>query len=347
MIVHAVGYLHRGGMIIQGERRLRCESLLSRGSSTTHEMSRTVRLLPCTVLCVSVLCAAGVQIRDGTKLLPVIDKQDIRFVTLTSGGEALKKNVRGISQDNQGFMWFATDDGFFRYDGYTLTPYRHDPTNPNSISSDNLFTVYKDRSGILWIGTVFDGLERWDPASGVFTHYRHQSNIANSLISDQIKCIYQDRHGALWIGTNGGLDRFDPATGTSAHYRHDPRIPGSLSSDLITSIYEDRHDNLWVGTTHGLNQFDRGTGRSTRYFHDPKAPHSLGHDYVARIVEDRSGVLWIGSSFGDGLCSFDFKTHDFTNYSFHQEKPSDGNLSGLVTLHEDAAGGVWLGTERD
>ena len=298
------------------------------------------------LFCVSVVSAAG-EMRNGTTVLPVVDKDDIRFVTVSVSEGVLKKTVRSIAQDKQGFMWFATDDGLFRYDGYTLKQYLHDPGNTNTISSDNVFTIYKDRSGILWIATVFDGLDRLDPATGVFTHYRHQPNITTSLISDQVKRIYQDRNGAFWIATNEGLDRFDPATGMFVHYQHDPRNSASLSSDLITSIYEDRHNNLWVGTTEGLNELDRTTGRSVRFLHDPKNSHSLGHDYVAGIIEDRSGVLWVGSSFGDGLSSFDFKTQEFTNYSFHREQPSAENLTGLVTLHEDADGGLWLGTERD
>jgi signal transduction histidine kinase/ligand-binding sensor domain-containing protein/DNA-binding response OmpR family regulator len=296
---------------------------------------------------VSTFSATGAQMRGGTKVLPVIDKQDIRFVTLSSGGEPLKKMVRGITQDNQGFMWIATDDGFFRYDGYTLAPYLHDPANPNTISSDNILSIYKDRSGMLWVSTVFDGLDRLDPASGDFTHYRHEPNIAGSLSSDQVTLFYQDRGGAFWVGTKGGLDRFDSATGTFVHYKHDPRDSTSLSSDEITAIYEDRRGDFWVGTTDGLNLFDRATGKSARFLHDPKDPRSLGQDYVSAIMEDQSGVLWVCELFGEGLDSFDLRTREFTHYSFHREQPSNQNISGLTTIYEDADNNLWLGTVQD
>ena len=117
------------------------------------------------------------QSREGTTVLPVIDQQDVRLVTLSANGEALNKWIRGIAQDNQGYMWFATNGGLFRYDGYNVTPYLHDPDNRNSIGSDDLNTVYRDRSGILWIGSGYDGLDRLDPISGAITHYRHQPGV--------------------------------------------------------------------------------------------------------------------------------------------------------------------------
>ena len=83
---------------------------------------------------VTVCPAAGAERRDGIKVLPVSDKRDLRFVTLSAGGKELKEWIQGFAQDNQGFIWFATGNGLFKYDGYVLTPYLHDPGNPNSIS---------------------------------------------------------------------------------------------------------------------------------------------------------------------------------------------------------------------
>jgi len=140
----------------------------------------------------------------GLVKLPVIDKQDIRFAPLSVGGEKLKRWVHGIAQDAQGFIWFATDDGLYKYDGYTLSPYLHDPGIANSISSGNLYTVYKDRDGILWIGNVGEGADRLDPARGAITHYRHQPGIESSLGDNSVRCIYQDRSGRFGLGQPTG-----------------------------------------------------------------------------------------------------------------------------------------------
>ncbi len=293
---------------------------------------------------VSMCFGATPERRDGTRVLPVIDKQDLRFVTLSAGGMELKEWIQGITQDNQGFLWFATDGGLFRYDGYTLKPYLHEPGNPNSIGSDTLNTVYKDRSGILWIGTRGNGLDKLDPALGAITHYRHQSGKDTSLAGDNVTCIYQDRSGGLWIGTNRGLDRFNQSSETFFHYRDDPGDPASPAIDQIDSLYEDRAGNFWVGTDRGLNKLDRSNGRSTHFLHDPKNPRSLGHDYVSAIREGPTGTLWLASVFGDGLSAFDVKTQEFTRYSFHSEQPGNENIRGVTSIYEDADGSLWLTT---
>ena len=130
---------------------------------------------------------------NGVVRLPVIDGHDIQFVQLSVAGESFQSRVASIAQDLYGFMWFGTDDGLYRYDGYNLKPYRHESGNPNSLSDDSVVVVYRDRTGVLWVGTGFGGLDRLDPASDTFTHYRHDPANRGSLSGNVVFCIYQDR----------------------------------------------------------------------------------------------------------------------------------------------------------
>ena len=70
----------------------------------------------------------------GIQRLPVIEKQDIRFDALSVGGKPFQKRVFALAQDNYGFLWLGTDDGMYRYDGYSLRQYSHDPGNPRSLT---------------------------------------------------------------------------------------------------------------------------------------------------------------------------------------------------------------------
>ena len=85
-------------------------------------------------------------LHPGLVRLPVVDKQDIRFTQLSAGGELLQVRIQGITQDNYGFMWFGTNAGLYRYDGYSLKSYQHDPNDPNSLSDDTI-RVRLQRSG--------------------------------------------------------------------------------------------------------------------------------------------------------------------------------------------------------
>src|SRR4030095_11759873 len=145
---------------------------------------------------------------SGIVKLPVVEKQDIRFLPFSANGEAPRSRVLKFTQDGPGFLWLATTPGLYRYDGYSLKHYLHEPDNPASLSADRVWTVYKDRGGTVWIGTS-QGLDRADATGNTCTHSRHDPADERSLSGNRVPVIYQDRGGTLWVGTGGGLDRMD------------------------------------------------------------------------------------------------------------------------------------------
>ena len=266
-----------------------------------------------------------------------------RFTSLTAEQGLSHNAVRCILQDSQGFMWFGTQDGLNRYDGYTFTIYRHRRSDPNSLSSNVITALYQDRAGTLWVGTI-TGLDSFAGGAARFDHH--------SAIGEQVSEIYEDAAGNLWIGTEGaGLFRYDRAAGQFTQYLHDPSDPHSLSSDNVSAIYEDSAGILWVGTTHsGLNGFDPVTLTFARYQHAAADPHSLSYDRVTAIYEDRSGVLWVGT--GDdyevevgGLNAFDRNTGRFTRYLYDPQDLHSLSHNDVKAIYEDQAGALWIGTD--
>jgi ligand-binding sensor domain-containing protein len=268
--------------------------------------------------------------------------------------------VYDILQDEQGFMWFGTRDGLYKYDGYSLIAYKNDPDDPTSLSDNRVRAVHQDRSGIFWIGTIGGGLNRFEPETEQFIRYRHDENDPHSLGSDDARVIFEDQAGNLWIGTEGGgLNRFVPETddGQVAHfirYQYDENNPHSLGGHKVSVIFEDRSGELWIGTKDGgLNHFDRETddgqttARFVRYQHDENDPHSLGDNEVLTIFEDRSGTLWIGTRKG-GLSRFDPASGRgaFTNYRHDPDDPRSlgSDRNGVWTIYEDRTGVLWIGT---
>jgi signal transduction histidine kinase/ligand-binding sensor domain-containing protein/CheY-like chemotaxis protein len=283
---------------------------------------------------------------DARVTLPVTDGHDLQFVNLSVAGESFQSRVASIAQDRYGFLWFGTNDGLYRYDGYNLKPYRHQLGNPNSLSDDSVAAVYLDRRGVLWVGTGFGGLDRLDPASETFTHYRHDPANRGSLSDNAVFCIYQDSGGALWVGTISGIDRLDAASGTFTHYVHNPQDSGSLSANFVCHIYEDRSGNLWAGTVGGgLNRLDRSTGRFSR-FQDPNSPRRPGDDTsdlsLSLIHEDHSGVLWMGNALG----TLDPKTGSLTPYAVRSKEPGGEVVTNVRAIQEDRDGMLWLGAQN-
>src|SRR5947208_11708996 len=71
--------------------------------------------------------AASAAHHTGIVKLPVVDKQDIRFLPFSVNGEAPRSRIVSIAQDSYGFLWLGTTTGLYRYDGYSLKRYLHDP----------------------------------------------------------------------------------------------------------------------------------------------------------------------------------------------------------------------------
>jgi len=203
-------------------------------------------------------------------------ERTLRFEHLSLEQGLSQSSVYAIVQDHKGFMWFGTEDGLNRYDGYRFGVYRNHADDPKSLSSSSILGIYEDHSGVLWIGTSDGGLNRYDRATDTFTPYRHDPENPHSLGDNKVSVIHEDRSGVLWVGTDTGLSKFDREQETFTHYRHDPNNPKSLSASSVWAIYEDRSGVLWVGGDEGgLNKFDRATETFTNYPHDPNDPKSL------------------------------------------------------------------------
>lgn len=102
-------------------------------------------------------------IKITTLRIPIEDRTDIRFHHLSLRDGLSQTRVGQIVQDDQGFMWFGTQYGLNRFDGYEYKVFIHDPQDPNSLGGVYVHTLFKDRKGILWIGcnNLFD---KFDPA---------------------------------------------------------------------------------------------------------------------------------------------------------------------------------------
>ena len=284
----------------------------------------------------------------------------LNFEKISSSNGISIGKINALTQDAQGFMWFSdqTNHSIYRYDGSHLTKYTHDSTIPNSLGGGYPECFATDPSGYLWIGFFGQGLDRFDPSTGRFTHYRHDQDDLESLSDDNVGAILVDRLGMVWVGTNKGLDQLDPTTGKFTHYNYDQKDSTSMSHDVVRAIYEDRQGTLWVGTgmpwtsdnKGGLNRFDRKTNTFTRYQNDPNNPNSLLDNKVRAMFEDSEGNFWVGTG-GNGLHKMDRETGKFTRYSFGPNligtlslPPPNTGEAHITFILEDLEGLLWIGT---
>ncbi|MDJ0840540.1 MAG: two-component regulator propeller domain-containing protein [Acidobacteriota bacterium] len=246
--------------------------------------------------------------------------------------------VLWIGKSGGGLSRFDREQGLFRH-------YRHDPGDPGSLSNDNVYTIHKDRRGLLWIGTRY-GLNRHDHRNERFVRFYHDPEDPTSLSSDRVDAVHEDRRGRLWIGTFGGLNRYDRAQNRFHHYRHDPNNPDSLGGDQVYHIYEDPRElgsSLWIGSNGGLTRVETNSAEPSFYHYapDPTDPNSLSHAVVIACHAGDADTLWIGT-LGGGLNRL-----DRTNKSFRVYRESDGLPNDTVyAILGDDQGLLWLSTNH-
>lgn len=263
-------------------------------------------------------------------------------------------HVRSVCGDGAGGLWIGTYGGgvnrLVRVHGQKgeerieFIRHRHDPQNPNSLSSDLVRSVFYDHeSKTLWIGTDGGGLNKFDVTARRFNRYQHRPDDRHSISSDDILYVYRDRWGTFWVGTNGGgVNKFNTDRITF-RYHHEFAHMDTLGSHKVWAIYEDASGTLWLGTDRGLRAYQRNDG-------DPadgrgsaaQAPILVNHQ-VQAIHEDAQGHFWLGTLY-DGLARWDRQTGTVTWFKHDPANPKSLASNFVYSIHRDREGTLWIGT---
>jgi len=276
------------------------------------------------------------------RVQPQTSAETIRFENLSENDGLSNNQVQTILQDQNGFLWFGTQNGLNKYNGYEFTVYQQTINDPASIASNHITALFEDSQGILWIGTDI-GLERLDPRTGIFSHYQHNADNNKGFNGTRVLSITEDHDGNLWIGTNnGGLNRFDKNTYLFTNYRHKINNPDSLSSDYARTVLQDRQGNIWVGTNMGLDLLDQENDRFIHYDYNALEPGAISKGAVSALTEDSQGILWIGTSEGR-INRFDPRRQTFSSYTFHADSEISAVNDVVWDLDFDQRGDLWIG----
>jgi len=270
----------------------------------------------------------------------------LRFEHLSLEDGLSQSSVNAILQDRQGFLWFGTQDGLDRYDGYEIQVFRPELDNPNSLGDRWITQLAQDASGEIWIGTRLGGLNGFDPTTGRFIHYQNDPGNLSSISSNDVLSLLVGADGTIWVGTSLGLDEFDPRSGKFTHFRHylpNQEDPNSQVAVEVNVIYQDARGELWLGTSDGLEAFDPATQLFHVHPFNPSGKTAPGSEVVTAIAPATDGGLWVGLN--DALTYFDPANAEFTQLLPLGRFAVDPQEARVTALLDDGSGTVWVGTD--
>jgi signal transduction histidine kinase/AraC-like DNA-binding protein/ActR/RegA family two-component response regulator len=225
--------------------------------------------------------------------------------------------------DSEGSVWFGTFAGGLHRIKPTLV---RTLSEPEGLGGRNVYGVYADRAGGVWVGSLGRGFSRIDARTG-----RAEPTRPPGFTSRSVRTFLEGRDGTLWIGTEGKSDALFRCTRVPEVRCTAEQLENGAFTDVY-ALHEDPVGRLWVGSTAGLLWWENG--RLLRASGTTGAPTHI----VRAFARTPDGALWMGTN-GGGVVRY-------RDGAFRSVTTADGLPSDLVrALHVDDAGMLWVGTE--
>jgi len=226
------------------------------------------------------------------------------------------RQVYAIIEDGDGVQWFGTDDGVYRFDGYTWQKV--------GLFGRRVSCAAQDIDGRLWFGTD-RGVSRYNGAEAGDSPWTTFS-VNEGLPDNDVRAVAADRQGRVWVGTARGLVSYDGRNWLSYAYQ------GGPFAAPVSSIAVDAPGNVWVGTNEGVLHYN---GQDWRTW---TVESGLLSNVVTAVDFAQDDAIWFGTD--KGVSRFDGQ--EWTSYG-----PGQGLTGGAVTaLLAGSRGAIWAATEQ-
>ena len=223
-----------------------------------------------------------------------------------------KYDIRSLLLDGD-YLWVGTYAEGIRVINLrtgAVKAYMHSREIPNTICSNDVLSIYKNRKGNIFVGTS-SGLCQYDP---VVDNFRTMTNVGYMI---SVVDIHEDMYNNLWVATSkSGVFLYNTQNAHWKHFRHERSDSTTITSNSIITLFEDMRGVMWFGTNGGgLCSFDS----KTETFIDFDAENVLlPNKVIYSIEQDQTGDFWISCNAGI------FKINPVTKNHFRQFTMSDG-----------------------
>lgn len=293
---------------------------------------------------------------------------NIKFEHLTTANGLSHNEVRVIQQDVQGFMWFGTQNGLTRYDGYRFKIFKHIHTDSTSLSHDKIYSLRACSDGSIWIGTL-KGLNVIKKNSSQIINNFSNDSINNNLSERYIKQIYEGAYGNMWISYGSSTVVMSPSNLSivkvfsnkdvrsligkhfnfivlnnsieildSNFQKIDIKFNG-LENQSIRLIRKTPDDRIIISTNRGIYISQKAFSARAKHISFSKIS---GITLTDDIASDFDNNIW-SVSYGGGLDLIEKSSSSkFTNSPLINSSLSSNDC---YSVYCDRSGVIWVGTQ--
>ncbi|UCS92055.1 response regulator [Echinicola marina] len=276
-----------------------------------------------------------------------------KFTHYTSQDGLPQNSVLAIMQDQKGFLWFGTDDGLAKYDGYQFTIFKHTPNNNTSLRNNVIRDLVQDKHGFIWISTEGGGINIFDPKTEEFFPLNEQRPIPDLTNSAKTNNLIIDKSGNIWVSTlSDGIYKICPEKHIKEITLHNylktlefnylNKFNSSINDNKIWQVFEDSKGNIWIGTYEAGMQVL--APNASKFIEVPIHHQGEKIKSIKAFYEDSEGTIWVGTE-KHGV----FKRSKDEEI-FQQFIPVSPSLSrkmvkeNITGFLEDQQGHLWIGT---
>ena len=246
--------------------------------------------------------------------------------------------INAIEMDQEGFIWFASNNGLARFDGHKLLTFKHAANTSNSLASNLINDLLVDSQGQLWVATEA-GLNLFNPESNSFSLYTVPEEYRVNADFNALRTLHEDATQQLWLGSSAGLLRFDHEKQTLIPLMLSLPNDHTASQLAISDISSDNKNNLWLATlAHGLVKISRYTMEAQFNLAQTALLSSQKHSDIRSVFVDNRNVIWAGTYHGDLLAI------NQQGKVLHQYAQPEGERRDVIwSITQDRFGRLWVG----
>jgi ligand-binding sensor domain-containing protein/uncharacterized protein YoxC len=270
-------------------------------------------------------------------------QQNYPFHHLSIENGLSQSNVQCVIQDQDGFLWFGTQDGLNKYDGYQFRIYRNSQDNENSISGNRIEDIVEGPDGRIWIATYFNGISSYHKETNDFVQYKNKGDLKNSSWFKDSRNLFVDADGRLWAFFKEGIGWYDPDNDTF-EYSESADFFGDACGVMVSSVVQYSSDELLFCTNScpHLYFYNKKSGNVEAV---PLPKSELFESFEKSLYSDSEDDIWIGDV-GGGLFHYNQNFELENHFGAHSGSPLD--IGSLVRDFEELRNGqYWVGMDAD